>query len=433
MNKFWLVAGDDCASAGTLGAPIHGRFVAACGVALAILASQLLTAPAAALSSPATGDALKQQASRGIVSSKAVESRLGKHVGVGPVRGTTTKTVAFTPATAPFVFSFPRDHAAHLDYQSEWWYYTGHVRAKDGRRFGYELTFFRVGLRPGDPAVKPGESKWRGNELYPAHFALTDESGKTFVHYERFAREALGSGRASSRDLDVRVGDWYVRGDGVMQMHARAGGNALTFTQTPEKVPAIHGHDGVSKKGPCRSCASHYYSMTRLHTTGTLVAHGQALAVDGLSWMDHEFGSDELQKNQAGWDWFALQLDDKREVMLYSLRQKDGSVTPQSSGSVVAPNGAVSYLPLSAFSIAANGSWKSPHTGGTYPSGWHVVVPGSKLDLTIVPTLLDQELSNTTGGISYWEGAVDVKDTVTGKVLGVGYVELTGYAGAISL
>ena len=295
------------------------------------------------------------------------------------------------------------------------------------------MTFFRVGLKPGDPAIGRGASRWRGNELYPAHFALTDESGKTFVHYERFAREALGAGSASTKNLNVRVDDWFVRGDGPMQMHARAGGNAITLSQVSEKPPAIHGHDGVSKKGPCASCASHYYSLTRLHTTGTLVVRGQSLAVDGLSWMDHEFGSDELQKNQAGWDWFALQLDDKREVMLYRLRQKDGSVTPQSSGSVVGSRGEVAYLPLTAFSIAANGSWKSPHTGGTYPSGWRVQVPGSQLDLTIVPTVLDQELSNTTGGISYWEGAVDVKDTATGKVLGVGYVELTGYAGAISL
>ena len=420
IRRLWLVAGDDRASAGTLGAPIHGRFVAACGVALAILASQLLTAPAAARSSPATGHDVQHAASIAMTSSKPVRTR--REVGSG-----------FIPATAPFQFVFPRDHAAHLGYQSEWWYYTGHVRAKDGRRFGYELTFFRVGLKPGDPQLRRGESRWRGNELYPAHFALTDESGKTFVHYERFAREALGAGSASTKDLNVRVDDWFVRGDGPMQMHARAGGNAITFSQVSEKPPAIHGHDGVSKKGPCLSCASHYYSLTRLHTTGTLVVNGQSLAVDGLSWMDHEFGSDELQKNQAGWDWFALQLDDKREVMLYRLRQKDGSVTPQSSGSVVGSRGDVAYLPLAAFSIAANGSWKSPHTGGIYPSGWRVQIPGSQLDLTLVPTVLDQELSNTTGGISYWEGAVDVKDTATGKVLGVGYVELTGYAGAISL
>jgi predicted secreted hydrolase len=149
--------------------------------------------------------------------------------------------------------------------------------------------------------------------------------------------------------------------------------------------------------------------------------------------MDHEFGSDELQSNQVGWDWFSLQLDDRREVMLYRLRQKDGSVTPESSGSLIDAAGRVTYLPLAAFAVDATGTWTSPHTGGVYPSGWRVRVPGAHLDLTLMPVLLDQELANAGGGVSYWEGAVDVSDGASGKSLGVGYVELTGYAGAVSL
>jgi predicted secreted hydrolase len=155
--------------------------------------------------------------------------------------------------------------------------------------------------------------------------------------------------------------------------------------------------------------------------------------VRGLSWMDHEFGSDELQAGQIGWDWFSIQLDDRRELMLYVLRQKDGSITPASSGSLIAADGRVTYLPLSAFATQATGSWTSPHTGGVYPMGWHVSVPSAHVDLTLVPMLLDQELANTVGGVSYWEGAVDVKDGATGKSFGQGYVELTGYAGAVSL
>lgn len=339
----------------------------------------------------------------------------------------------FLNANVPYTFSFPRDHAAHDGYQSEWWYYTGHVRVKDGRRFGYELTFFRVGLRPGD--VRPGaaQSRWRGSQLYPAHLALTDERGQQFVHYEKFAREALGAGSASTSALDVHVDTWSLRGSSPFRMHAAAGGVGVDFMQTPQKAPAIHGHDGISRKAACASCASHYYSLTRLHTTGTLTYGGQKLAIDGLSWMDHEFGSDELQPNQAGWDWFAIQLDDGREVMLYRLRQKDGSVTPQSSGSLIERDGRVRYLPLDAFAIEASGAWKSPHTGGVYPNAWHVRLPSANLDLTIVPTLADQELANTSSGVSYWEGAVDISDTASHRLLGVGYVELTGYAGAISL
>ena len=126
--------------------------------------------------------------------------------------------------------------------------------------------------------------------------------------------------------------------------------------------------------------------------------------------MDHEFGSDELQGDQVGWDWVSLQLDDRRELMLYLLRRKDGSVVPESSGSVIDARGGVTYLPRAAFALTATGSWTSPHTGGVYPSGWRVRVPSARIDVTLTPQLLDQELANTTGGVSYWEGAVDARD-----------------------
>ncbi|MGB8265709.1 MAG: lipocalin-like domain-containing protein [Candidatus Velthaea sp.] len=340
----------------------------------------------------------------------------------------------FTSANAPYAFRFPRDHAAHAGYQSEWWYYTGHIRTRDGRRFGYELTFFRVGLAPGDPAPGPLQSGWRGNQLYPAHFALTDESSGRFFYAEKLAREALGMGRASTARLDVRVDDWWLRGSAPFRMHAAApGGTTIDFVQFSQKPPAIHGHDGISRKAACATCASHYYSLTRLHTTGFLTYGGARLPVEGISWMDHEFGSGELQANQVGWDWFSIQLDDRREVMLYRLRQTDGRVTPESSGSLVDPHGRVVYVPLAGFSIAATGSWTSPVTHGVYPSGWRVRVPQARLDLTLTPAAADQELANTSGGVSYWEGAVDVRDASSGRVLGVGYVELTGYAGTVSL
>lgn len=278
-----------------------------------------------------------------------------------------------------------------------------------------------------------GQSQWRGNELYPAHFALSDEAGKVFVHYERFARQALGAGSASSLRLDVKNEGWTLTGPAPFRLHASVAGKAIDFALVSDKVPAVHGHDGISRKGACSSCASHYYSMTRLRTSGTLTYGGATMNVSGLSWMDHEFGSDELQAGQVGWDWFSIQLDDRRELMLYVLRQKDGSITPASSGSLIAADGRVTYLPLNAFVTQATGSWKSPHTGGVYPMGWHVSVPSAHVDLTLVPMLLDQELANTVGGVSYWEGAVDVKDAVTGAELGQGYVELTGYAGAVSL
>ena len=352
---------------------------------------------------------------------------------LGANRVPATTAAGFTNARLPWRFAFPRDHAAHFGFESEWWYYTGHLRASDGRRFGYELTFFRYGLRPGDPKPRRAQSRWRGNQVFPVHLAVTDESGQRFVYDERFAREALGMGHASDRSLDVAVGTWSLHGDSPFQMRAASDRIGLELVQFSEKQPAVHGHDGVSVKAACATCASHYYSLTRLRTTGLLTYGGRRLRVAGLSWMDHEFGSGQLQSDQVGWDWFSIQLDDRREIMDYRLRKKNGELTPESSGSLVDPRGAVTFLPRDAVFVNAAGTWKSPHTGATYPSGWRVRVPSAKLDLTLRPTVADQELANTAGGVSYWEGAVDVTETTTGRHRGLGYVELTGYAGAIAL
>jgi predicted secreted hydrolase len=339
----------------------------------------------------------------------------------------------FTNARAPWTFVFPRDHAAHFGFSTEWWYFTGHLYAPDGRRLGYELTFFRYGLRPGDPQPTATQSRWRGTQVYPAHLALTDEHGARFVYDERFAREALGMGRSSDRTLDVGVESWMLRGSAPFRMRASSPTFALDLAQTSVKPPAEHGHEGISLKGSCATCASHYYSMTRLQTSGTLTYGGQRLRVHGLSWMDHEFGSEQLDADLAGWDWFAIQLDDRREIMDYRLRRHDGTLVPESSGSLVDARGHVANLRRDDVAVTALATWKSPHTGAVYPSGWRVRVPSAGLDLTLTPTLRDQELAGTAGGVSYWEGAVDIRDTATGATRGVGYVELTGYAGAVSL
>lgn len=339
----------------------------------------------------------------------------------------------FRIATAPYHFTFPRDHGAHFAYQSEWWYFTGHVRTAEGRRFGFELTIFRFGLRPGEMRVPKDLSRWHGSEIYPAHFAITDVSGHRFVHDERFSRDALGMGFASARTLNVRSGDWSIAGLDPIELRARAGRNAISLALRPEKPPAINGRGGISRKAACASCASHYYSMTRLRTQGDVVVDGSRYEVQGISWMDHEYGSDELQPSQRGWDWFALQLDDGRELMLYVLRQKNGSITPQSSGSLVGRDGRVRFLPLSAFATQALGAWKSPQTHAVYPSGWRVRVPSAGLDVAVTPVLDDQELVDPQLGVAYWEGDCDVSGRDGGRTVhGVAYVELTGYAGSVS-
>ena len=348
---------------------------------------------------------------------------------------TASGTQTWQTARAPYRFVFPRDHYAHDDYRTEWWYFTGHLRASDGRRYGFELTFFRIGLRPHPYRIEPGRSAWRSAQLYSAHFAITDIHGRRFFYAETSARDALGQGYASQRRLLVRVNGWSLHGTSAVEphMHLRAadGGNAIDLRVIPEKPPVVEGPGGISRKGACASCASHYYSFTRLCASGTLRLAGHDESVRGVAWMDHEYGSDELSPGQVGWDWFSIQLDDRREIMLYRLREKDGATTPQSSGTIVSRSGRPTYLALRDFHIVATGTWRSPRTHALYPSGWVVRVAGIAAPLRLTPVLKDQELAGS--GTTYWEGAVRVFDARTGRRLGRGYVELTGYSGAISL
>jgi predicted secreted hydrolase len=344
-------------------------------------------------------------------------------------------TLTFQAALAPYTYHFPRDHAAHDRYRTEWWYFTGHLQTAQGRRFGFEVTFFRVGLEPRSSQWRPGASRWYAYQLYPAHLAITDEAGHRFIYAQILARDALGDGYASQRRLDVRAGSWTLTGTQALRplihLYSEDGGSGVDLVLHSVKPPAIHGVGGISQKGPCRTCASHYYSFTHLLTSGTLECAGARYRVTGIAWMDHEYGSDELSAGQVGWDWFSIQLDDDREIMLYRLRERDGGTTPQSSGSFIDARGSIRHVVLSDFSIVARGSWRSPHTNAVYPSGWIVRVAGIG-QFSLVPVMRDQELADPTG-TSYWEGAVDVRDARTGAQLGVGYVELTGYARPVQL
>jgi len=334
----------------------------------------------------------------------------------------------FKQAVPPYQFRFPRDHAAHPEYQTEWWYYTGHLYS-GARKFGYELTFFQVGV---NPWRKTSRSAWALHTIYFAHFTVTDENNQRFDFTELTSRPALGMAGSRTDRYRVWIHDWsagLLSNQRTHQLKASSPKFAVDLTLDSAKPPVVHGYGGVSQKSAGRGRASHYYSLTRLETQGTLTLNGERLPVTGLSWMDHEFGSNQLTEQQTGWDWFSLQLDDRRELMLYRLRLKDGSVEPLSSGTLVQADGTWKHLPLSAFQIQAGKTWKSPKTGATYPAEWHVQVPAENLDLQLSPTVPDQELvTESSGGVRYWEGGVRVTGKSRGKqVGGVGYVELTGY------
>ncbi|HIE51331.1 MAG TPA: carotenoid 1,2-hydratase [Armatimonadetes bacterium] len=334
----------------------------------------------------------------------------------------------FAPALEPREWNFPGDHAAHPSYRLEWWYYTGHLETPAGQTFGYQLTFFRVGLRPG-PVQRT--SRWAFHTVYFAHLALTDERRRQFRYAERAERGALGLAGAKEERYRVWIGDWWVELRGqTHHLHAATPKWGLDLRLTPLKPPVLHGTQGLSQKGEGMGQATYYYSLTRLRTAGHLTVDGQKWPVKGLSWMDHEFGSGQLAPEQVGWDWFSLQLNDGTEVMLYLMRRKDGTVDPYSHGTFVFPDGTTRPLPWGDYRVERLATWRSARSGATYPARWRLRVPSVGLEVTVIPTVAAQELITTRStGVTYWEGSVRVQGTRQGRrVQGVGYVELTGYA-----
>lgn len=333
----------------------------------------------------------------------------------------------FMRADGPRPLIFPADFGAHPNYRTEWWYYTGNLETADGRHFGYELTFFRVALVPEEQAF-PRESKWATNQVYMAHFALTNVEGDEFYAFQRYSRGAAGLAGAQADPYRVWLEDWRVEqiADNVFTLHAANAYLAIDFELTDGKGPVLHGEDGYSQKGPEAGNASYYYSQTRLETEGSIRIGQETFEVTGLSWKDHEYSTNVMSAGQVGWDWFSIQLDDGYELMLYQIRRADGSADPFSSGTLIFPDGSTRTLTREDFSVEPQGTWHSPHSGADYPMGWIVSIPEEDLELELTPYLEDQELNLTT---IYWEGAVHIVGTHKGgPVTGSGYVELTGYA-----
>ena len=328
-------------------------------------------------------------------------------------------------------WSFPRDHGAHPEFKTEWWYYVGHLKAASGESFGYQLTFFRVALRKPNPQAR---SAWSLHTVYFAHLALTDAARQTFSFREKSGRGALGLSGAAAGTLKVWIDDWRAELKGEeFHLQAQDGGLGLDLRLKPLKPPALHGQGGYSRKSGASDAASYYYSLPRLSTQGHLTVEGRRLPVTGESWMDHEFFTSAMAPDLAGWDWFSLQLEDGREVMLYLLRQKDGTVDPASAGSLIEASGRVQHLSRADFSVKPTGAWTSPHTRAQYPAGWEITIPGAGYRLKLTPTVPGQEIrSQAPAKVTYWEGQVKIEGVKNGAgVKGLGYAELTGYAGGL--
>ncbi len=335
-------------------------------------------------------------------------------------------------ATEPQVWNFPRDHGSHLEYRTEWWYFTGNLSDNAGSRYGYQLTFFRQGLR--DKLPHPS-GPWDVRDVYLGHFAIADMGRNTFQYGERISRPGPGLAGASAESLDVWLLDWSARMTmSAIALKARHDRMELDLTLIPRKPPVFHGQNGLSRKGPGAGQASQYTSLTHLETEGFIKTSPTArVAVTGRSWFDHEFGSNQLTGEQTGWDWFSLYLSDGRDVMIYILRRKDGSIEPASSGTLVEADGKARHLRLSEISLKVLGHWKSPRSGGRYPGRWQIRIPSAGIDLTMAPLLADQELvTKGSTGVTYWEGAISGQGTSRNRsVICQGYAELTGYAGSL--
>ncbi len=352
---------------------------------------------------------------------------------IGLTPESATPSPDFARAYTPRDFVFPQDHGPHPDFQTEWWYYTGNLADAQGRQFGYQLTFFRRALvPPKDMPVR--QSDLASGQLYFAHFALTDENAGQHVAFEKFSRGAGGLAGATAAPYRVFVEDWAVtglttQGDAV-QLVAHSGAYSITLDLKSAKPPVAQGERGLSAKSDTPGNASYYYSFTRMDTTGTLSSADGTFTVSGLSWMDHEWSTSALGPNAQGWDWFSLQLSDERELMLFQVRNADGSIDPVSGGTLVLPDGSTRRLTRDEVKLEVLERWHSSTSGADYPVRWRVTIADLSTVLEVSARIKPQENELS---VVYWEGAMMLQGQSDGKpVSGAGYVELTGYSASLN-
>ncbi len=324
---------------------------------------------------------------------------------------------SYRQALPGYRYSFPRDYFEHPAFRTEWWYYTGNVRSAEGKRFGFELVFFRQARHRG---LAGNRSVWHIDDLYLAHLALTDIDGQRFFHDRRLNRAGPGIAGASFEKRRIWNGNWSAQWDGEIQtLDAVSDDIRFHLRLTPVKPAVINGENGVSQKAPGAGNASCYISFPRLAVQGEI--NGQN--VTGTAWMDHEWFTHQLAKNQVGWDWFSIQSENGTELMLFELRRKDGSIDPYSSGTFVDRQGRARHLRASDFSLKPLEIWASSKTGAHYPIRWRIEAPALGISLDGAAALPNQEMPAEGHGPGYWEGTV----SYTGSEHGVGYLEMTGY------
>jgi len=325
-------------------------------------------------------------------------------------------------------YEFPRDHFAHPDFKTEWWYFTGNLTAADGQEFGFQLTFFRQGVRRGDQAT----TRFAVDDIKLAHFAVTDIGRPKFRFAQKVSRGSFGNAGFSDGDRIAWIDDWTLRftGPGKFRLEARDADFALALDLSSAKEPVFHGENGVSQKSAGEGRASHYYSYTRLAAEGTVTLDGREIPVTGWSWFDQEWATNQLTENQTGWDWLSLQFEDNTELMLFQIRLKGGGRDPFSHGTWIDAEGNATPVKNEDFELVPGRLWRSQETGGDYPVEWKLRIPKLDVELEVSAAMDGQEL--VLRPISYWEGSVRARGTRNGQEMrGRGYLEMTGYAGGL--
>lgn len=326
---------------------------------------------------------------------------------------------AYSKATKIINFNFPKDHGPHEDFKTEWWYFTGNLKSQN-KNFGYQFTIFRNNIAPElDP-----QNAWETRNIYMGHMGLSDLTAKHFYSFERFERAALGLAGTQADPFKVWLNHWYIKSTSKelfpLEISVMENGIGYKLQVTALKEKVLQGDKGLSQKSKEIGNASYYYSYTRLKTEGTIFIKDKTYEVSGLSWMDREWSTSALGQDQVGWDWFSLQLDDATEIMIYQLRNKDGSIDEYSSGTVIDKQGNKTKLSLKDFKLKVLEFWTSSDSEHKFPIKWSLELPKYKIKL-VVETDLKEQMHNFS--IPYWEGAV----RVSGSKTGLGYLEMTGY------
>jgi predicted secreted hydrolase len=329
-------------------------------------------------------------------------------------------------AVPGYQITFPRDHFPHYQFRTEWWYFTGNLKTADGRAFGYQVTFFRHGYRPPRNRA-PVTSRFVMNDVKFAHFAVTDVSSDKFYFDSRVSRGAFGEAGFGDGKRLAWIDNWELDFDGDFRLNAMTKDYSVQLDLIPEKPPVLEGEDGLSQKADGEGHASYYYSITRLKTSGTIKIGDENYVAEGSSWFDREWATNQLAPEQAGWNWFAIQLSDGSDIMLYQMRLKGGGIDSHSSGKWIAADGVTAELASNDFQLIPEKFWESATTKATYPVQWRLNIPKLNLELKVTPPVINQELDLS---VVYWEGCIRLKGRRAGKpVEGVGYMELTGYQG----